>query len=451
LLPDEQAIYAAASRKSDRLQGVTGRFLRLLAVSAAIFAISSTPAPAARPFVRAISFSTDVNPVSADYVKGALKNAERDGASAAVIVLDTPGGLSDSMREIVKAELNSKIPVLVYVPTGARAASAGVWIGQAADYLAMAPASNIGSSTPISIGGGNIPSDERKKTVNDAAASLRSLARTHGRNVAWADAAVRKASNLTAEEALKDNVIDAVASSLPALLAKIDGVRTKPRHFVLQTAAVEIESVHMSAWQSFLNTLVNPTLITILLSLGMLGITIELFAPGHILPGTVGVISLVLALFGLSVLPISWAGLALMLFAFGLFGTDLLVPTHGALTLAGAICLVLGGLLLFEPAGPTYKVSLPVLIGVSGVLALALGFAFSKVVAIRRRPPTTGVVSIVGQTGTVRSGEMVFVKGELWQAEAVDGADLVPGRHVNIEAVEGLKLIVRTLDDHVSA
>ena len=430
---------------------MAGRLLRLLAVAAGIFAIGTAPAIGARPFVRAISFSTDVNPVSADYLKGALKNADRDGASAAVIVLDTPGGLSDSMREIVKAELNSKIPVIVYVPTGGRAASAGVWIGQAADYLAMAPASNIGSSTPISITGGNIASTERRKVVNDAAASLRALARTHGRNVTWADAAVRKASNLTAEEALRQNVIDAVAPSLPALLAKIDGVRTKPRHFVLQTAGAEIESVHMSAWQSFLNTLVDPTLITILLSLGMLGITIELFVPGHILPGTVGVVSLILALFGLSILPISWAGLALMLVAFGFFGADLLVPTHGALTLAGAVCLVLGGLLLFSPAGPTYKVSLPVLIGVSGVLALTLGFAFGKVVQVRRRPATTGAVALVGQTGVVRASGMVFVKGELWRAEAPAGGELAPGTHVNIEAVEEMKLIVRPLADRVSA
>ena len=430
---------------------MAGRLSLLLAVGAGIFAIGTAPALGARPFIRAISFSTGVNPVSADYVKGALKNAERDGAAAAVIVLDTPGGLSDSMRKIVTAELDSKIPVIVYVPTGGRAASAGVWIGQAADYLAMAAASNIGSSTPINISGGNIPSDERRKTVNDAAASLRALARTHGRNVVWADAAVRKASNLTATEALTSNVIDAIAPSLPALLMKIDGVRTKPRHFVLHTAGAEIEYVHMSAWQNFLNTLVDPTLITILLSLGLLGITIELFMPGHILPGTVGVVSLILALFGLSVLPISWAGLALMLVAFGFFGADLFVPTHGALTLAGAVCLVLGGLLLFEPAGPTYKVSLPVLIGVSGVLALALGFALAKVVAVRRRPPTTGVVSIVGQTGTVRSGGMVFVNGELWRSETVDGAELVPGGHVNIEAVEEMKLIVRPLDDHVSA
>jgi membrane-bound serine protease (ClpP class) len=445
---------------------VVERLVRLLAIGAAIFVLGATPALGARPFLRAIEFSTDVNPVSADYLKGALANAERDGAGAVVIVLDTPGGLSDSMREIVKAELNMKIPVIVYVPTGARAASAGVWIGQAADILAMAPASNIGSSTPIAISGGNIPSNERRKVVNDAAASLRALAKTHGRNVAWADAAVRKASNLTAEEALRRHVIDVVAPSLPILLEKIDGTRTIPRHFILHTAGASIENVHMSAWQNFLNTLINPTLITILLSLGMLGITIELFAPGHILPGTVGAISLILALFGLSVLPISWAGLALMLLAFGFFGADLIVPTHGALTLAGAVCLVLGGALLFSPAGPAYSVSLPVLIGVAATLALILGFALAKVVQVRRRPAATGIVSLIGQTGVVRPSGMVFVNGELWRAEMAGGAALVPGSSVSIEAIEEMKLIVRPesfprdgdlssetsrIDDHASA
>ncbi len=436
----------------------------MLTLGAAIFVLGAAPAFGGRPFVRAISFSTDVNPVSADYVTGALENATRDGAVAAVIVLDTPGGLSDSMREIFKAELDSKIPVIVYVPTGARAASAGVWIAQAADLVAMAPASNIGSSTPINIGGGNIASDERRKTVNDAAASLRELAGTHGRNIAWADAAVRKASNLTAEEALRRNVIDAVSPSLRALLKQVDGVRTKPKKLLLRTAGASIENVHMSAWQNFLNTLIDPTLITILLSIGMLGITVELFAPGHILPGTVGVISLIFALFGLSVLPINWAGLALMLLAFAFFGADLIVLTHGALTLAGAVCLVLGGALLFSPSGPVYSVSLPVLLGVAATLALILGFALAKVVQVRRRPTTTGVVSLIGRIGIVRSSGMVFVNGELWRAEMADGNAPVPGSRVSIEAIEEMKLVVRvensprdgdlsasSIDDHASA
>jgi membrane-bound serine protease (ClpP class) len=424
---------------------------RLLVLAAAALVIGSQPAQGARSFLRAIEFDSDVNPVSADYLKGALKDAEKDGASAAVIVLDTPGGLSESTHEIVKAELECRIPVIVYVPTGSRAASAGVWIGQAADLLAMAPASNIGSSTPINIGGDDIPKDSRRKVVNDAAASLRALADYHGRNVAWADAAVRSASNLSAKEALERNVIDAVSPSLRTLLKQVDGTRTTAKKRVLHTAGVSIENVHMSAWQNFLNTLVDPTLITILLSLGMLGITVELFVPGHILPGTVGVVSLILALFGLSVLPISWAGLALMLLAFAFFGSELVIVSHGALTLAGAVCLVLGGLLLFDPAGPTYKVSLPVLIGVAGILALMIGFAFAKVVQVRRRPATAGVAALVGRTGVVRASGMVFIEGELWRAETVDGGEPAPGDHVRVEAVEEMKLVVQPLDGGVSA
>ncbi len=401
--------------------------------------------------MRAIDFNTDVNPVSADYVIGALENAENDGASASVIVLDTPGGLSDSMREIYQAELKSKIPVIVYVPAGARAASAGVWIGQAADLLAMAPSSNIGSSTPINVGGEDIQKDLRRKVVNDAAASLRALAKDHGRNVAWADAAVRRASNLTGPEALDQNVIDAVARTLPALLEQVDGTRTRPKGLVLHTAGARIENVKMSAWQSFLNTLVDPTLITILLSLGMLGITVELFAPGHILPGTIGAVSLIFALFGLSVLPINWAGLALMLLAFGFFGAELVVPSHGALTVAGAVCMVIGGLLLFDPAGEAYEVSLPVLISLAVVLAALVAFAFSKVVQIRRRPATTGVGSLIGRTGAVRPGGMVFVEGELWSAESSDGSALVPGDRVLVEGFEEMKLIVQRLGEAGSA
>ena len=191
----------------------------------------------AQPRVLAIHFTADVNPVTQDWLNHQLEQAAAQGYSAAVIVLDTPGGLQESMRKIVQKELSLKIPVIVYVaPEGARAASAGVWISQAADLLAMAPQTNIGSSTPINGSGSNIGSDLRRKVVNDAAASLRGLAKTHGRNAEWADAAVRKASNLTAEEALQMNVIDVISPTLPALLNTIDGRVTTPRHFTLHTA-----------------------------------------------------------------------------------------------------------------------------------------------------------------------------------------------------------------------
>jgi membrane-bound serine protease (ClpP class) len=428
---------------------VARRFLSLLAAAVVVALPGAAGAASAPPVVRAIEFSNDVNPVTADYLIGEIHHAERDKVSAIVILLDTPGGLGSSMHEIVKTELASTVPVIVYVPTGGRAASAGVWIGQAADLLAMAPASNIGSSTPINFGGEDIAKDERKKVVNDAAASLRALASTHGRNVQWADSAVRQASNLTAGEALQENVIDTVAPSLGALLRAADGRTTKPKGFVLDTAGALVETVRMSAWQRMLDTLIDPSLIAILLSVGMLGIMIELYSPGLIFPGTVGAISLILSLYGLSVLPISGAGLLLMLLAFGFFAADLFFPTHGALTLAGAVSFVLGGLLLFSPAGPTYQVSLPVLIAIAGTLAVLLGVALAKVLRIRRRPAATGLGTLVGTTGVVRPGGLVFLNGELWQARSADGRELVPGDRVTVEAVEELSLVVRTSNERV--
>ena len=213
------------------------RAILLVFLAAAVVVGGALAAGSERPRVLAVHFDNDVNPVTADYLTQQIDRANDDGYDAVVIVMDTPGGLSDSMRKVYQRELASKIPVIVYVaPDGARAASAGVWIGEAADVLAMAPQTNIGSSTPISVGGEDIQKDLRRKVVNDAAASLRALAKSHGRNAKWADAAVRKASNLTADEALKANVIDAVAPTLPALLKQLEGYTTTPKNFELDLA-----------------------------------------------------------------------------------------------------------------------------------------------------------------------------------------------------------------------
>jgi membrane-bound serine protease (ClpP class) len=422
---------------------VRGIFTSLSAVVAAL--ALAGPALGAAPRVLAVTFDNDVNPVTADYVNDQINRANNGDYNAVVIVLDTPGGLSESMRSIVKKQLASKIPVIVYVsPNGARAASAGVWIGQAADILAMAPQTNIGSSTPINLGGEDIQKDLRRKVVNDAAASLRVLAKTHGRNVAWADAAVRRASNLTAEEALRRNVIDVVAPTLPALLDKIDGRKTVPKGFVLNTAGADVTTVHMSLWKRILDTLIDPNIITLMLSLGVLGIVVELWSPGLIFPATLGGISLIIALYGLQVLPISWAGLLLMLLAAGFWGAEAFVMSHGALALAGAICFVLGSLLLFDPAGAGYQVSLPVALAIAGTITAFLVFAVAKVVQVRRKPAEVGVHSLVGATGVVRRNGLVSVRGELWQARAADGEPLVMGDEVAVEAVEGgLMLVVR--------
>jgi membrane-bound serine protease (ClpP class) len=426
---------------------VKSRVLRVLLVAFAVAAVVPSAYAATPPRVLAVEFDNDVNPVTADYVIDQIERANEKNYDAVVILLDTPGGLSDSMKDIYEAELASDIPVIVYVyPEGARAASAGVWIGQAGDILAMAPQTNIGSSTPISVGGEDIQEDLRRKVVNDAAASLRALAREHGRNVAWADSAVRRASNLNAREALEMNVIDVIAPNLPDLLNKIDGRETKPKGLVLHTAGAQVEYVEMSLWKRILDTLIDPNLIVILLSVGVLGITIELWNPGLILPGTVGAISLVIALFGLQVLPISWAGVLLMLLAAGFFVAEAFVVSHGALALAGAVAFVIGSLMLFDPAGEDYQVNLRVALIVAGVMAAMVGLAAAKVVQVRRAPVVTGDSELIGQVGIVRQAldpeGFVFVHGELWRART-NGEPVPPGEEVRVEGLDdGLTLTV---------
>jgi membrane-bound serine protease (ClpP class) len=418
---------------------VENRALRALLAAVAVAAVAPA-AHAATPRVLAVEFDNDVNPVTADYVTGEIERANAGGYSAIVILLDTPGGLSDSMKEIYEAELASKVPVIAYVhPEGAKAASAGVWIGQAADILAMSPQTNIGSSTPISVGGEDIQEDLRNKVVNDAAASLRALAREHGRNVEWADAAVRRASNLNAREALAQNVIDVIARDLPTLLNTIDGRKTKPKELVLRTAEARVEHVEMSLWKRILDTMIDPNLIVILMSIGVLGITIELWSPGLIFPGTVGAISLVIGLFGLQILPVSWAGVVLMLLAGGFFAAEMFVASHGALALAGAVAFVVGSLMLFDPAGEAYQVSLEVALGVGAAMAAMVGVAVAKIVQVRRAPIVTGQSELIGQVGVVRQAldpeGLVFVHGELWRART-DGETVSPGQPVRVEGLD---------------
>lgn len=406
----------------------------------------------APPRVLAVRFALEVNPVTQDYLNHQIQRANDRGYAAVAILLDTPGGLSESMRKIVQKELGSRIPVLVYVsPGGARAASAGVWIGQAADVLAMAPETNIGSSTPINSGGQNIGSDLRRKVVNDAAASLRGLAASHGRNVKWADAAVRKASNLAAREALRIHVIDAIAPSLPALLRQLDGTVTKPRHLTLHLGGATIVETGPSFFTRFLNVLIDPNLIFLLFLAGIGGIGFEVFHPGVVLPGALGAVSLVMSLFGFSVLPISWAGLLLVLLAVVLLVADAHVTSHGALTVAGLTSLVVGGLLLFHNAPSPYHTSVPLVVSVAVVLGGFWAFALTKAVQVRRRPVTTGPQSIVGVVGEVRGEGLVFVRGELWQARSRDGRPLRPGDRVEVEGMEGLTLDVRPERDSVAA
>ena len=403
-----------------------------LAVPALAFGSSST-----RPRILAIHYELEVNPVTSSYLDHQIDRAQDDGFNAVVIVLDTPGGLSESMRKIVKTELRSKIPVIVYVsPPGARAASAGVWIGQAADELAMAPATNIGSSTPISGTGTNLGSDLRRKVINDAAASLRGLAKFHGRNARWADLAVRKASNLTAEQALQMNVIDDVAPNLPALLRKLDGRKTIGKGFVLHLAGARIVNANPGFFTRLLNALIDPNLIPLLFLAGIAGIGFEIFHPGVVLPGALGAVSLLTALFGFAVLPISWAGLALLLLGAALLVIDAHVTSHGTLTVSGLISLVVGSLMLFHNAPAPYNdVNTPLLVAFAATLGLFWAFALTKAVQVRRRPVTVGPQTMVGEIGEARRDDLVFVHGELWRARPADGQPLRPGQRIRVAGV----------------
>jgi membrane-bound serine protease (ClpP class) len=421
----------------------------LAAVGLALVLAGAAAGGMTKPRVLAIRFGPDleVNPVTQDYLTSKLSRAAKDDYDAAVILLDTPGGLSTSMKTIYTAELAAKLPVIVYVsPDGARAASAGVWISQAADVLAMAPVTNIGSSTPIDSSGQNLGSDLRRKVINDAAKSLKALAAAHHRNTKWPVVAVTKASNLTAGEALRMHVIDFVSPSLPALLKTLDGYRTKDaeRPFTLHLAGAHIDYTKPGFFTRLLNTLIDPNIIGLLFLAGLGGIGFEIFHPGVVLPGALGAVALLTSLFGFSVLPISWAGLALILLGVGLLVIDAHVVTHGALTIAGLTSLAVGMLMLFHNAPSPYHTSLPLVLSVTLALGSFWAFAIAKAVQVRRRPVAVGPQQrVVGSEAVVRTPGQVYVAGELWRAHRAGGGELVPGEHVQVESVDGLELTVR--------
>jgi membrane-bound serine protease (ClpP class) len=361
-----------------------------------------------------------------------------------VVLLDTPGGLASSMRGIVKAFLASEVPVVLYVaPPGSSADSAGAVITMASDLAAMAPQTNIGSSTPVSLGGEDISEDLRRKIVNDAAAYIGELAREHDRNVRAARRMVTRASNYGAREALALGLVEIVAEDLPTLLNEIDGRETVPKGLVLRTAGAQVDDLELSFWEKARDLLIDPNLITLFLSIGIIGIVVELWSPGLVFPGTVGAISLILGLYGLQVLPVSLAGLLLMLLAIAFFVAEAFVPTHGALAVGGGVLFVLGSLILFDPAGDAYQVSLPVAIGIALALVLLLGIALTRVVRVARAPVAVGTGGLVGSEGVVRRPGLVLVNGELWRAHTADGAPLHTGERVTVEGVEDdLRLVV---------
>ncbi|MDX6481558.1 MAG: hypothetical protein QOG85_2068, partial [Gaiellaceae bacterium] len=291
----------------------------------------------------------------------------------------------------------------------------------------------------------NLGSDLRRKVINDAAKSLKALAQTHHRNTTWPVLAVTKASNLTASEALNMHVIDLIAPSLPALLTKLDGYRTKDaqRPFTLHLAGAQIDYEKPGFLTRLYNTLLDPNLISLLFLLGLVGLGFEIFHPGVILPGVVGVISMVAAFWGFSILTPSWGGIALILVGIALFLIDLHAPTHGVLTAGGVVALGFGLGLLFQNEPPGYHVNTWLIVGLGSAIGVFWAFALSKGMAARRLPVTSGIQGMIGKRAEVRGPALVFVDGSLWKAYADDNSALEPGEQVEVSSVDGLVLTVR--------
>lgn len=403
------------------------------------------------PLVRSVELDMTINPASAGWVEQALEDAENNGAEIVIFRLDTPGGLDDSTRDIVKDILAAPMPVVVYVsPNGARAGSAGAYITEAADVAAMAPQTNIGSATPISLGGGEQDEVLGRKIRNDAAAYIRALAEGHGRNGDLAEQLVRNAVNVTATEAQRRNLVDIVAEDEQALVRELDGFRVQgPKAQTLETTGARIDSVGVPFKFAALELLVNPNTVFLLLTMGLILIGLELFNPGMILPGTLGGVSLILALFGLAQLPINVAGLLLILLAFGLFAAEAFVISHGALAVGGVVALAFGGLLLFDTDSEAFEISVPLVLLTAAVLGGFFAWLIAKAVQARHAQVHTGTEDLIGARGEVRSPLAplghVFVKGALWRARS-EHEGIQVGDEVVVEKVDGLTLTVAAAD-----
>lgn len=394
-----------------------------------------------------LPYSGVINPVASEYVDKGLEKARAMNAQALVLQLDTPGGLDKSMRLIVKSILASPIPVVVYVaPAGSRAASAGVFITMAAHVAAMAPGTNIGAAHPVALGGGKMDKTMIEKVENDAAAYIRSLAERWGRNADWAEEAVRKSVSIQASEAVEKGVVDLLAPSLEELLAKIDGrvLQAAGRTVTLATAGAPVVTVSMTLKQRILSFLSHPNVAYLLMLLGLYGIFFELSSPGALFPGIIGGIAIILAAYALQLLPVNWAGLALMALALVLFLLEIKVPSHGALTIGGVVALTLGSLMLFDSPDPLLRVSLKVIIPAVVVTSGFFFFLVGKAAQAHRARVTTGREGLVGAEGIVRKwadGQgTILLRGELWKAESQSA--LVSGQEVTVTETDGLTLTV---------
>lgn len=404
-----------------------------------------------------------INPLTAQYLDRVLDDAKARGAQLVVLKLDTPGGLDSSMREMIQDMLASPVPVAVYVtPAGARAASAGLFLLVAGHVAAMTPSTNTGAAHPVGLGG-DMDEVMNSKVVNDAAATIRTLAEQRGRNAEWAERAVRESVSITETEALQLNVIDVVARNLDDLLAQIDGwtIQTAEGDVVLDLASAPRREVSMNLAERFLHLLTDPNLAYILLTVGTIGIIAELYNPGALIPGITGVIALILAFLALGNLPTNWAGVALVVLAVVLFIAELNTDGTGVLGIGAVVAFLLGGLILFRPIGigspalPDMRVDIWLVGATTAAMAGFVLVVMGKVARSRRAPPLTGYEHYIGQIASVRQAlrptGRVWFEGQSWFARTESGVEVAEGQAVRVVGLDGLTLIVEPLEEDAFA
>ena len=406
---------------------------------------AETPRSDPRPIL-VLKVEGVINPAMSEYIVKGIDEARKRNAGLIVLRLDTPGGLNSSMRSIIKAMIASRVPVAVYVsPSGARAASAGTFITIASHVAGMAPGTNLGAASPVAVSGG-MDETMKKKVTNDAAAYIRSLAQKRGRNADWAEDAVRNGVSIGETAALNKGVIDLIATDQTALLRALDGrrVATDSGEVILRTRGAEIVNWEMGLRQKLLAVLSNPNLAYILMMLGVYGILFEIMNPGAIFPGVVGGICLIVGFYALQVLPINYAGLALILLGIIMFILEVNVVSYGALSIGGAIAMVLGSVMLIDSPAPFFRISYFVIIPVVGLTALFFLVLIGMGLRAQRGRSVTGREGLMDATGVasaaIKPDGKVFVHGETWNAHSSEPIE--EGDRVRIVGVEGLRLEV---------
>ncbi len=426
----------------------------VLAGAALLAGQTPPPAPAVLPpVVVEVDLNDMVQPVSAEYVARGIRHANDIGAAAVLLTLDTPGGLETSMREMIRAILESRVPVIAYVyPEGGRAASAGFFILLSADVAVMAPGTHAGAAHPVVLGAYNLGKTMETKLENDAAAYIRSLADRRGRNAQLAEAGVRESKSYTEREALEGHLIDAIANSPQDILKQFDGKtirRFDGSNTTLHLAGASIQPYAMTARQKFLFYIVDPNIAFILGALGVLCLYIEFTHPGLVLPGVVGAICVVLALFAFHLLPINWAGVVLILLALALFVLEVKVTSHGVLAAGGIAAMIIGAMILIDSPWPAARIQLATAIGVTLPVAVIMVILLKVALAAHRAKAVTGAAGMIDAWGVAETDlapeGKVLIRGELWDARST--AHVAKGARVRVRAVEGLKLDVEPEDE----